>query len=104
MAQQNIDLHERINPDCRQCDGNMRDKNSEDVVQMARHGQDDLLRQRFRTAYRAQLETLGYKHFAAEQVKHYYDLLFACRHPKGLEFWRKAQKYKPDQQGTFDLM
>lgn len=78
--------------------------NSADVMQMARLGQDDLLRNRFRDAYRTQLKTLGYKHFAAEQVKHYYDLLFACRHPKGLEFWRKAQKFKPDQQGTFDLI
>jgi three-Cys-motif partner protein len=77
--------------------------NDDAVIQMAKHGQDDLLRNSFRSAYREQLETLGYKFFETERVKHFYDLLFASRHEKGVDFWRKAQKYKPNQQSTFDF-
>jgi hypothetical protein len=47
--------------------------------------------------------TLGYRYFETERVEHYYDLLFATRHPKGIEFWKKAQKYTPDDQATLAL-
>lgn len=75
-----------------------------EVIKMAELGRYDQLRNKFREAYRAQLGTLGYQYFATERVLHYYDLLFACRHQKGLNFWEKAQKYKPDHQGTLDLV
>lgn len=74
-----------------------------DVIAMAKAGQDDQLRVKFRDYYRAAMHTLNYTHFATERVKHYYDLLFASRHEQGLTFWKRAQKYKPDNQGTFDL-
>lgn len=74
------------------------------VVELAAAGRDEQLRLKFREQYRASLGGLGYRHFAVEQVEHFYDLLFACRHEKGLEFWKKAQKYKPDNQGTFDSL
>ena len=73
------------------------------VIDLARKGQDEELRRSFRQCYQKSLSSLGYKHFSTEVVEHYYDLLFACRHPKGIEFWQKAQKYKPNKQGTFDL-
>jgi three-Cys-motif partner protein len=75
----------------------------DDVVSMAKAGRDEQLRLRFREYYRGSLLSLGYEHFATERVEHYYDLLFASRHPKGLEFWKKAQKYGPDDQAAFDF-
>jgi three-Cys-motif partner protein len=74
-----------------------------EVITMAERGQDDKLRAKFREAYRDAMRTLKYDHFETECVEHYYDLFFACRHERGLQFWKRAQKYKPDNQGTFDL-
>ena len=74
-----------------------------DVVKMAELGQDDKLRAKFRECYRDAMRSLKYAHFATECVEHYYDLFFACRHERGLQFWKRAQKYKPNNQGTFDL-
>jgi three-Cys-motif partner protein len=44
------------------------------------------------------LEGLGYKHFDREPIKHYYGLLFATKHERGLDFWKKAQRISPDGQ------
>lgn len=41
------------------------------------------------------LSELGYKYFDREPVKHYYGLLFASKHERGLDFWRKAQSISP---------
>ncbi len=75
----------------------------EDVISMATMGQDDRLRMKLRECYRNSLAGLGFEYFATERVRHYYDLLFASRHPKGLEFWKKAQKYGPDHQAAFEF-
>ncbi len=72
-----------------------------EVRKMALHGRDDKLRIKFREYYQESMKNLGFKYFETERVKHYYDLLFASRHPKGGEFWKKAQKYGPDKQGYF---
>ena len=74
-----------------------------EVIRAAEAGQDSFLRGRFREAYRDALGAIGYHHFAQESVMTYYDLLFACRHPTGLDFWGKAQKITPDNQRTFDF-
>ena len=73
------------------------------VHQMALMGQDDKLRIKLREYYQQALRSLGFLYFETERVKHYYDLLFASRHPKGSEFWKKAQKYGPDNQTAFDF-
>ncbi len=44
------------------------------------------------------LSELGYKHFDRESIKHYYGLLFATKHERGLDFWKKSQKIPPDGQ------
>lgn len=73
----------------------------DEVVFLAKAGKNDQLRLKFREYYRRSLKGLGFKYFATERVEHFYDLLFASRHPKGLEFWKKAQKYSPYNQGAF---
>ena len=70
---------------------------------MAQAGHDERLRGKFRDYYRAAMRKLDYQYFDAERVEHYYDLLFASRHETGLQFWKRAQKYTPDNQGTFDF-
>lgn len=72
-----------------------------EVLALAETGRDEALRIMFREYYRGALGSLGYKYFDTKMVEHYYDLLFASRHPRGLEFWQKAQKYGPDNQATF---
>jgi hypothetical protein len=74
-----------------------------EIIHLAQTGQDERLRAKFRERYRLSMKTLGYKYFELERVEHYYELLFASRNEQGLTFWKKAQKYKPDNQGTFDL-
>lgn len=73
------------------------------VIKMAEMGQDTALRNAFRDAYRDALRQLNYQHFAQESVESYYDLLFACRHPTGLSFWKKAQQITPEDQRIFDF-
>ena len=71
--------------------------------EMARRKQYKELRARFRKAYQDRLRELGYECFAIEPIRHYYELLFASKHPKGLEFWKKAQSIRPNNQTTWDF-
>jgi len=73
-------------------------------IRFAETSQDEMLRVKFRAAYRSALFAEGYRHFGVEIIKHYYDLLFASKHPTGLKFWRQAQSIRPDNQATFDHM
>lgn len=72
-----------------------------DVIKLARLADHDDLRRKFADAYKDRLQKLGYTHIDIKPVKHYYYLLFASRDPKGLEFWKKACKYSPDNQKEF---
>jgi len=56
------------------------------------------LRNNFRDSYTQSLNTIGYEHFAFKRIEHYYDLLFASKHERGLAFWEKANKIKYDGQ------
>lgn len=58
----------------------------------------DKLIECFMGKYRESWEKLGYKHFDVKSVRHYYKLMFASKHSKGLEFWHKANKYDPHGQ------
>lgn len=60
--------------------------------------QYDILRERFRDAYKQSLMRIGYKHFSIHRIEHYYDILFAAGHPKAIEFWNKAQAIPYDGQ------
>jgi three-Cys-motif partner protein len=72
-----------------------------DVKEAAQQNDIERLRRMFFGAYSAKLEELGFKHHDAREVLHYYYLLFASRHAKGLEFWQKACKYSPEGQKEF---
>jgi hypothetical protein len=57
---------------------------------------NDRQAERLRTHYCKRLESLGYKHFGFERVQNtmgrdIYTLVYASRHPRGLDFWQKAQ-------------
>jgi len=69
-----------------------------DVVRAANAGAHDELRRLFMAEYLGKLATYGYKYTDLRQVEHYYHLLFASRHPKGLEFWLEACKIAPNNQ------
>lgn len=69
----------------------------------AEAGDGGHLRDAFRDAYKDSMRKLGYTHFAMEPIRHYYELLFATSHERGLHFWQQAQQIKPDNQATFDL-
>jgi len=70
-------------------------------------GPSESLAQRLRLMYQEKLRTqCGYKHFATERVKNarhadIYTLLFASKHPKGLEFWDRARSV--DEGGQREL-
>jgi three-Cys-motif partner protein len=44
----------------------------------------------FREYYEKSLSTLGYCFFAYKHIKHYYDILFATKNDRGLDFWKKV--------------
>ncbi|HWY52103.1 MAG TPA: three-Cys-motif partner protein TcmP [Chthoniobacterales bacterium] len=69
-----------------------------DVITMAKNGDHEALRRSFAKAYSAKLAKLGYLHTDVRAVRHYYHLLFASRHRRGLEFWRSSCKIAPDRQ------
>lgn len=56
------------------------------------------LRLMFRGAYINSLKEIGYQHFDFKHIEHYYDLVFASSHEKGIEFWEKANKIQFDGQ------
>jgi three-Cys-motif partner protein len=71
-----------------------------DNVVLAGNNQHAHLRAQFRAAYKSALMAEGYVYFADEIIRHFYDLLFASKHPTGLKFWQQAQRIRPDQQAT----
>ena len=71
-----------------------------DNVVLAENNQHAHLRAQFRAAYKSALTAEGYMYFDYVIVRHYYDLLFASKHPTGLKLWQQAQRIGPDQQAT----
>ena len=69
-----------------------------DIVELAKRADHDDLRRKFADTYHQNLKGEGYQYTDVRPVKHYYYLLFASRNPKGLEFWKKACTYSPDNQ------
>ena len=60
------------------------------VINAATQGNHIELRKLFRLEYMNSLKKIGYNHFDFKQIENYYDLVFASSHPKGIEFWNKA--------------
>jgi three-Cys-motif partner protein len=64
--------------------------------------------ERLRSRYLEQLRTLGYEHFGQERVSNdrgteIYMLIFASRHPRGLDFWNKAKSIDESGQRSLDF-
>jgi len=57
------------------------------------------LRNLFRDAYVESLRSIGYSFFDFKAILHYYNLIFATSNEKGIEFWKKVNKYQYDGQG-----
>ena len=74
-----------------------------EVLEAARDRKFPALRKLFAEAYKSEFEKLGYGHTDTRAIRHYYYLLFASKHSKGLEFWRKACTYSPHGQKQLDL-
>ena len=69
-----------------------------DVVDLAKRKDHAGLRDLFRRAYKAKLQGIGLSEIDERQVRHFYTLIFASGHKKGLDFWKKANTYDPDNQ------
>jgi three-Cys-motif partner protein len=74
-----------------------------EVVAAAKDDDHKKMRLLFMTEYKKRLGSIRYIYTDTERVEHYYDLLFASKHKKGLEFWHKAQREEPSGQRRFDL-
>jgi len=61
-------------------------------IQRAKQGKFLELRNKFRDEYQRNLESIGFKFFEFNAIEHFYDLLFATSHKRGLEFWDEATK------------
>lgn len=63
--------------------------------------------QTMRSLYVDRLRVLGYREFDYEPVpatgRRLYWLVFASRHPRGVDIWRRVATRKPDGQRTFDF-
>lgn len=76
---------------------------SQEIVEFAKNNADKELRLAFREEYLNSLKNIGFKHFDFKHIRNYYDLIFATSHPKGLEFWVKANKIQHDGQRTLNF-
>jgi len=77
--------------------------NNPEVIVAAKAGNYLELRKLFAETYRNELMKIGYSHIDTRPILHYYYLLFASKHKKGLDFWKKACTYSPDGQKTFNF-
>ena len=53
------------------------------------HTIDDV-RKQFTATFVSQLKTLGYDYHDARAIRNLYHMVFASKHPRGLEFWDRA--------------
>lgn len=74
-----------------------------EVIAAAKSNNQRRMRSLFMEEYKKNLSAIGYLHTDTEGVEHYYELLFASKNYRGLDFWRKAQKIEPSGQKRFDF-
>ena len=60
-------------------------------------------RRLFKDAYIENFKSIGFNYSRLEKIEHYYDLLFVSKSKKGLDFWEKISKIKPDNQRTLGI-
>jgi three-Cys-motif partner protein len=78
--------------------------NAPDNLRLSELDKNKELRSAFRTSYFSKLNDLGYKYVEGKSVKNYYDIVICTKHQRGLDFWKKAQKYDiNNQQSLFTL-
>lgn len=71
----------------------------ERTISLAELGnQDQSLRNSFRQAYQKNLSKLGFNYFGTELVRHYYDILYASAHERGIHLWKDVNKIEFDGQ------
>lgn len=75
----------------------------DNVIDAAKSEDYGSLRSLFIEEYKRSLGTIGYTHTGIEKVGHYYDLLFASKSSRGLDFWSKAQNIEPNGQKRMDF-
>lgn len=71
---------------------------SDNIVQLAKEGNNLGLRNSFRDEYINSLQGIGYEFFGQKRIRHYYDIIFASSDVRGLDFWEKATKNDFDGQ------
>ncbi len=54
----------------------------------------------FFNEYEKNLRKIGFNYIEKELVEHYYTILFVTENKRGVDFWKKACKIKPDGQRT----
>ena len=67
---------------------------------LCKKGDWESLRTKFRETYRQSLSNIGYQHFGTKRIEHYYDILFAAKHPTAIKFWESATATDYDGQRT----
>ena len=77
---------------------------SEEIRQLVVRNDNKNLRLKLRAEYIESLKKIGYQYFDFKHIRNYYDLIFATSHPKGIEFWGKANKiqYNGQRMINFD--
>ncbi len=60
------------------------------LAQLAKNKDHKQIRLLFRNYYENSLKAIGYQYFGYKHIMHYYDLIFATKHERGLDFWEKA--------------
>lgn len=76
----------------------------DDIIEMVNQGKDAEVRIKFREAYIDSLRKISFGHFDLKTIGSYYDILFATKNAKGIEFWKKATKYSPKNQSELNLI
>jgi three-Cys-motif partner protein len=76
---------------------------NKEIKKLALEGNNSQLRVAFRNAYLENLKGLGYEHFSYHRILNLYDILFATENERGMDFWKKATRYKYDGQGTINF-
>ena len=74
-----------------------------EIIKLAELNNNQEIQKRFKEAYKNSLKRIGYEYFDLKKIGSYYDLLYASKNEKGLEFWKKASKYDPSGQKELDL-
>ncbi len=74
-----------------------------EVIKIAQTETPNVLLDEFFKEYKNNLSKLNLKYTAASQIKHFYYLFFASKHPLGLKFWSEANHIDSNGQSRLRL-